>query len=119
MLRQRRRVKRSQVLDRGLDRIQCGEHPRAGPCQPVRIARRQRFGLLGDVEHDGARLEQLQFVRLDRRDLAKRLQRTIARARLILRTNQALAIGDARFFQRPPESRAPGPARRRAPNGMQ
>jgi len=86
----------------------------------VGVRGHQRFGLLGNVQYDGARLEQLELVRLDRRNLAKRSQRAIGRGRLIFGANQSLLIRDARF--RAPSARgrrAPGLARRVAPSAMQ
>src|SRR5207244_1816877 len=48
-----------EILRRRLDGVERGDHPAHHPQPPRFVARRQRFGLGRDVQHDGARLEQL------------------------------------------------------------
>ena len=62
-----------EVLDVGLNRVQGGKNPRTCARPSIGIGRHQRLGPFGDMDHDGARLEQLQISTLDRRDLAERL----------------------------------------------
>ena len=60
---------------------------------------------LGDVEHDGPRLEQDELAFLVGRDLAERMQRQVRRLLHRPERNQANLVGLAHLFQRPANAR--------------
>ena len=66
------------------------------------IRGRQRFRPFGDVEHDGARFKQPEPFRLDRRNLAERLQGAIVGLDGFAYAFELLASGDAcKIIMRP------------------
>ena len=71
------------------------------------VARRQRFGLGHDVQHDCTRLEHFDVVILVGRDLPEGLPLAIARRRLNLRIDQDRMVGQFRLFQRPADPEVP------------
>src|SRR5260370_36569659 len=85
----------------GLDRVQCGENPRACPRPSVWVGRHQRLRPFSDVDHDGTGLEQLEIARLNGRNLAKRLKGAIASGCLVPSSDQPFLIWDTRLLEYP------------------
>src|SRR3954469_18437586 len=94
-------VDRRQILNVRLHGIERREHPRRPAGAAVGLPRHQGIRALGNMQENGAGLEQYQSVLFIGRDLAKRLHRAIAGGLLIFRPDQARLIRQARFFQRP------------------
>ena len=94
-------VDRGELHGEGLDRVQGRDHPLRDPCPALRLHRRQRLGPTGDVQHDGAELEQLDLVVAVGGHLRKRLPTAVGLRILGVEIDQHRLVGDASLLERP------------------
>ncbi len=90
-----------QLHDGRLDGCKGGEHPGDGPSAGVRVGWQQPPVALGDVKHDGARLEEPQAALLVGGDLAEGMKPEMRGPLHRLERDQADVVGPAYLLERP------------------